>query len=282
MNFVHIRTKFFFMKKNIIIGLMFLGFIISLSACFKNPITGRKGLNLVDAGTMNLLANEQYATFLKDHQIQNNTAEGKMVQKVGERIASAVNKYLKENGRADLIKDFNWQFNYVNGKEINAWCMPGGKVVVYSGIMPITQGEKGLAVIMGHEIAHAVAHHGSERMSQGLLQQLGGVALAVAIKDKPKQTQQLFNNAYGISSNLGAILPFSRKHETEADEMGLIFMAMAGYDPAEAVSFWQRMNAQSNSANMPEFLSTHPSSTSRIEQLKKYLPKAQQFYKSYK
>ena len=163
--------------------------------------------------------------------------------------------------------------------EINAWCMRGGKVVVYSGILSVTRSEAGLAVVMGHEIAHAIARHGNERMSQGLLQQAGGAALSVALASKPAQTQQLFNTAYGVSTNVALMLPFSRKHESEADEMGLIFMAMAGYDPNEAVSFWQRMSAAGGS-KPPELLSTHPSDATRIADLKKLVPKAMQYYKA--
>lgn len=255
--------------------------ILTLPSCFKNPVTGRKAISLVDAGTMNSLSSQQYQDFLKNHKTSNNTTEGKLVIKVGERIASAVNKYLTDQGRGNLIKDFNWQFNYVVNKEVNAWCMPGGKVVVYSGIMPIAKDEEGLAVIMGHEIAHAVAQHGSERLSQALIQQTGGLALNVAMKDKPQQTQNIFNNLYGIGSNLSAILPFSRKHESEADEMGLIFMAMAGYDPAVAVAFWERMAANSGNSSVPAFLNTHPASSSRIQNIKKLLPKAQKYYNTY-
>lgn len=272
------------MKKKVLFGILgsaTLALSLFLSGCFTNPVTGRKGLSLVDASTMNSLAADQYKTFLSENKPQNNTPEGKLVQKVGGRIASAVAKYLTDNNKAHLIKEYNWQFNYVQSKEVNAWCMPGGRVVVYSGIMPIAQDEAGLAVIMGHEVAHAVAHHGSERMSQGLVQQLGGVALSVAIADKPQQTQAIFNQAYGLGSTVGGILPFSRKHESEADEMGLIFMAMAGYDPAAAVGFWERMAAKSGGVAPPEFLSTHPSNTTRIKQLKELIPKAQKYYRPY-
>lgn len=262
-------------------SIVLFSFLITMSSCFKNPVTGRSSLNLIDAQTMNSLSEQQYRDFLAQNKAQNSTKEGKMVQKVGERIASAVTKYLTDIGKANLLKDYHWQFNYVNSKEVNAWCMPGGRVVVYSGIMPVAEDETGLAVIMGHEIAHAVAQHGSERMSQGLVQQVGGVTLSVALKDKPQQTQNIFNQMYGIGTTVGGILPFSRKHESEADEMGLIFMAMAGYDPAAAISFWERMASRSGGAAPPEFLSTHPSNSSRIAQLKQMLPKAQKYYRPY-
>lgn len=264
--------------KNISIAALFLGATAAFSGCYTNPVTGRKGINLVDAGTMNGLSSQQYTQFLTTSKTDNNSAQGKMVQKVGNRIATAVKQYLQQQGKAAMLNNFDWQFNYVVSPEVNAWCMPGGRVVVYSGIMPVAQDEAGLAVIMGHEVAHAIAHHGSERMSQGLLQQAGGVTLAVLMSNKPQQTQQLFNSAYGITTNTAVMLPFSRKHESEADEMGLIFMAMAGYDPNAAIPFWQRMGALSKGAP-PEFLSTHPAPATRVENLRKLIPKAKTYYK---
>lgn len=248
-----------------------------LEGCYKNPVTGRSSLNLVDDGTINSLSAQQYTSFLA----QNKPVGGKdaeMVSRVGNKLAAAINAYFASKGQSKVLAGYKWEFNLVNSKEANAWCMPGGKVVVYSGILPVTQTEAGLAVVMGHEIAHAVAKHGAERMSQGLVQQLGGVAVAVAVSNKPAETQALYNSAYGVASNVGGILPFSRKHESEADEMGLIFMAMAGYDPNEAVSFWQRMGAQGGK-KPPELLSTHPSDQTRINNLRGLIPKAMQYYK---
>lgn len=252
--------------------------VLILNSCYTNPVTGRKGLSLVDAGTMNSLSNQQYSEFLSANKTDNNSTSGKMVKKVGDRISAAVTQYLKQQGKSSILSGFNWQFNYVISNDVNAWCMPGGKVVVYSGIMPIAQDEAGLAVIMGHEVAHAIAQHGSERMSQGLLQQAGGVTLSVLMSNKPQQTQQIFNTAYGVTTTAGLMLPFSRKHESEADEMGLIFMAMAGYDPSAAVPFWQRMAAKGGSST-PEFLSTHPAPGTRVENLRKLIPKAKNYYK---
>ena len=177
------------------------------------------------------------------------------------------------------LKGFQWEFNTVESEEANAFCMPGGKVVFYTGILPICQDEAGVAVVMGHEVAHAIAKHGNERMSQGLVQQFGGVALSVALSDKPAQTQQLFQTAYGVGSQVGVMLPFSRLQESEADELGLIFMAMAGYDPHEAPKFWERMSAKSSGGAPPEFLSTHPSHETRIRKLNKAIPKAMEYYK---
>lgn len=254
------------------------GLALGLYGCYKNPVTGRSSLNLVDDGTINSLSNQQYTTFLAQNKPQNGTADAAMIQRVGNRLAAAINSYFAAKGQQHVLAGYKWEFNLVNSAEANAWCMPGGKVVVYSGILPITQTEAGLAVVMGHEIAHAVAKHGNERMSQGLVQELGGVALSAAVASKPAETRALYNSAYGVVSNTGVLLPFSRKHESEADEMGLIFMAMAGYDPNEAIAFWQRMAAKGG-AKPPELLSTHPSDQTRISNLRQLVPKAMQYYK---
>ncbi len=261
--------------------LLFLVSFFLLQGCFKNPVTGRRSLNLVDDGTINSLSNQQYSTFLAQHKAISGTADAQMVQRVGNKIASAINSYFNQKGQSDILSGYKWEFNLVASDEANAWCMPGGKVVVYSGILPFTQTEAGLAVVMGHEIAHAIAKHGNERMSQGLVQQLGGVALSVAVADKPAETRAIYNSAYGVVSNVGGILPFSRKHEQEADEMGLIFMSIAGYNPAEAISFWERMSQQNKNKPM-EILSTHPSDEKRISNLKAFLPKAMPYYNSNK
>lgn len=250
---------------------------LAFSACYRNPVTGRSSLNLVDEGTLSNLSFQQYSSFLAQNKPVNGTGDATQVKRVGDKLAAAISKYFADKGQSDVLKGYKWEFNLVNAKEANAWCMPGGKVVVYSGILPVTKTEAGLAVVMGHEIAHAIARHGNERMSQGLVQQAGGAALSVALASKPTQTQNLFNTAYGVGSNLAVALPFSRKHESEADEMGLIFMAMAGYDPNEAVAFWQRMAALGGS-KPPELLSTHPSDQTRINQIKSLVPKAMKYY----
>jgi len=201
-----------------------------------------------------------------------------MVRRVGGNIQRAVETYFAQHNLSDELDGYRWEFNLIDSKDANAWAMPGGKVVVYTGILPITKNETGLAVVMGHEIAHAVAQHGAERMSQGLLQQLGGVALSVALQNEPSTTQNLFMTAYGVGTTVGVMLPFSRTHESEADHLGLVFMAMAGYDPNAALDFWTRMAAQSG-GNPPEFLSTHPSDETRIADLKKELPEAMSYYK---
>ncbi len=218
----------------------------------------------------------QYREVLKQSTVVNSGADAEMVKRVGKRISSAVESYLAKEGHADRVKGYNWEFNLIQEDVANAWAMPGGKVAIYTGILPITKDENGLAVVMGHEVAHAIARHGNERMSQGLLQQLGGLGLAIALRDKPQQTQAFFMNAYGVGSQVGALLPFSRKHETEADEMGLTFMAMAGYDPRVAPSFWQRMSA--GGGQPPEFMSTHPSHQTRVANLNKMMPEAMKYY----
>ncbi|MBZ0243405.1 MAG: M48 family metallopeptidase, partial [Bacteroidales bacterium] len=202
-----------------------------------------------------------------------------MVKTVGAKIKTAVEAYFRQQGMSSELDGYSWEFNLIESPEANAWCMPGGKVVFYTGILPITKDETGLAVVMGHEIAHAIAEHGNERMSQSLISELGGVALAVALQEKPAETQQLWLTAYGIGSQVGVMLPFSRLHESEADRLGLIFMAMAGYNPNEAVGFWQRMADMKNGQSPPEFLSTHPSDATRIRQIKSWLPEAMTYYK---
>jgi predicted Zn-dependent protease len=200
-----------------------------------------------------------------------------MVRRVGERISVAVEKYLKDNGLGKNVASFDWTFNTVDDPTVNAWCMPGGRVVFYTGILPITKDEAGLAVVMGHEIAHAVARHGNERMSQGMLIMGTGLTLDILTAEQPETSRALLLQSFGVGSALGS-LAFSRSHETEADRMGLIFMAMAGYDPREAPKFWERMSAMSGGAKPPEFLSTHPSDTRRIADLEAYMPKALKYY----
>jgi predicted Zn-dependent protease len=201
-----------------------------------------------------------------------------MVRRVGSRISAAITAFYNKEGYTSVLDGYQWEFNLVDNKEANAWCMPGGKVVVYTGLLPLSQNEAGLAIVIGHEIAHAVAQHGSERMSQALLQQLGGVALQVAIANKPTETQNLFMTAYGIGSTVGGILPFSRKEETEADKFGLYYAAMAGYNPQEAIPFWERMS-KAGGAQPPEFLSTHPADATRIAAIRANMPQALKYYK---
>jgi len=250
-------------------------------ACSKNPITGRKQFKLVSETELQAMANQQYREFLSSNKVVSASVnrDAEMVQRVGQRISSAVERFYAAEGLSSRLEGYNWEYHLIENKEANAWCMPGGKIVVYTGLLPITKNEAALAAVMGHEVSHALFQHGNERMSQGLVQQLGGVALAVAVSNKPAETQNLFLNAYGIGSTIGVILPFSRKHELEADRYGLIWTAMAGYNPQEAVALWERMEAAAQGARPPEFLSTHPSEGRRIEQLKKYMPEALKYYK---
>lgn len=250
--------------------------VIGVSSCKRVPLTGRSQLNIVSDGELASLSQQQYSEFLNQNRVVRNSNNAQLVQQVGRKMATAVEEYLRQNRYTDMLQQLKWEFNLVESKEVNAWCMPGGKVVVYSGIMPIAKDEAGLAVIMGHEIAHAVARHGNERMSQGLLAQLGGVALSVAVSQKPAEVQQLYMAAFGAGAQLGVLLPFSRLHESEADKLGLVFMAKAGYDPEAAIGFWQRMSALNKQAP-PEFLSTHPSDQRRIDEIRAYLPIARKY-----
>ena len=247
-------------------------------SCSTVPLTGRSQLNMIPNSEMLAMSYQQYDLFLKENKISTNKAEVDMVKKVGERIEQAVEKYMRDNNLSSRLSGYNWEFNLVENDQVNAWCMPGGKVVVYTSILPVTNDEAGLAVVMGHEIAHAIAEHGNERMSQQLLQQVGAVGLMVAMKDEPVQTQALWLSVYGVGTSVGILLPYSRTQESEADHLGLIFMAMAGYNPYEATAFWERM-AKSGGATPPEFLSTHPSYDTRIKDLNDWIPEAMKYYK---
>ena len=259
-------------------------FLISLFiSCTQNLVTGRKQLSLVSESELQTVAKQEYQTFLNANKVVSSTSnrDAEMVRRAGSRIAAAIKTYYDGKGQTSVLDGYQWEFNLIDNKEANAWCMPGGKVVVYTGLLPITQNEAALAIVLGHEIAHAIAQHGSERMSQGLLQQLGGTALQVALANKPAETQNLFMTAYGIGSNVGAILPFSRKQESEADKYGLYFAAMGGYNPQEAIPFWERM-AAAGGGKPPEFLSGHPSDERRIANIKTNMPQALKYYKPVK
>ncbi|ABL00871.1 M48 family metallopeptidase [Pelobacter propionicus] len=253
--------------------------LLLLSACSTVPITGRSQLNLIPGSSMLSMSLQQYDQFLKEHKLSTNQEQTQMVKRVGLKIQNAVERYFASNGLSSQLANYKWEFNLVEDKQLNAWCMPGGKVVVYTGILPVTKDETGLAVVMGHEIAHAIAEHGNERMSQGLMAQMGGVALSTALSTQPAATQQLWMAAYGLGSQYGAILPYGRLQESEADHLGLIFMAMAGYSPNEAVGFWQRMAAQKGGNTTPEFLSTHPADATRIQNIQRLIPEAMKYYR---
>ncbi len=248
-----------------------------LAACATVPITGRRQLSLVSSGEMNSLASTQYQQFLGQNRPSTDAANVALVKRVGQRIQHAVEQYVAQNNMQDQLDGYQWEFNLIESKEVNAWCMPGGKVVVYSGILPLTRDENGLAVVLGHEISHAVARHGAERMSDQLATQAGGALLSTALSQNPTATSNLFLNAVGAGSQ-GLLLSFSRRQESEADHLGLIFMAMAGYDPRGALPFWQRMAAQ-NKSTTPVYLSDHPSDATRIADIERLLPEAQKYYK---
>lgn len=269
------------MKTSLTIKTMFACVVLATAlACQSAPVTGRRQLALVPSDEINDMSAKQYQQFLAENKLSDDKAQTELVQKVGKRIQEAVESYFKEKGESDKLKGYNWEFNLVDSKEVNAWCMPGGKVVVYTAILPITQDENGLAVVLGHEIAHAVANHGNERMSQELIVNYSGQALSALTASEPEATQQLMMGAYGAGTKVGVILPFSRTHETEADHLGLIFMAKAGYDPQGAVAFWTRMSKMAGAESKPpQFMSTHPSDATRIENIKKFMPEAMKYYK---
>ncbi|AFD07493.1 M48 family metallopeptidase [Solitalea canadensis] len=250
-----------------------------LEACSQVPLTGRSQISLVDEGQMLSLAQSSYTEFLKENKVVANTSKDAVfVKKVGNNLIEAVKKFMNEKGYGDQIKDYKWEVNLVESKELNAWCMPGGKIVVYTGILPVTKDETGLATVMGHEIAHAIARHGAERMSQQMAVEYGAAIGSTALS-KNTQNQQVFNQLYGVGAPI-VLLKYGRNQESEADRLGLSFMAVAGYDPRKAVDFWQRMSASSQGQQRPpEWLSTHPSDETRIAGIQKYLPEALSYYK---
>ena len=250
-------------------------------ACSKNVFTGRKSLNLFPDSTINQMSLQEYRSFLSQSKTISSGSDVALVKRVGNDIRLATEVYYKSKGKASELKDFAWEFNVVDDPNtVNAFCMPGGKVVVYTGILKVTQNEDALAVVMGHEIAHAIAKHGNERMSQGVVAQLGLTSLDLALSQKPAATRALLMQAAGAGAQVGVLLPFSRTHESEADEIGLYLMAMAGYNPAEAAPFWERMNKLGGS-RPPEFLSTHPDPAKRSQKLREMQPKARGYAQKY-
>lgn len=253
--------------------------LLIVLGCATVPLTERKTLRLVSDSELATLSIQQYSEVLKKSKLSNDPGKVHLVKRVGERIARASEAFMKDSGMEADIKNYKWEFNLIEDDQVaNAWCMPGGKVAVYTGILPITHDESGLAVVLGHEIAHAIANHGNERMSEALLVQLGGASLSLALSKEPALTNQLFMAAYGLGANVGILLPYSRVHESEADRIGLVLMAKAGYDPRVAVPFWQRMN-EKGEARPPEFLSTHPAPETRIKQIQALIPEAMKYYR---
>lgn len=253
-------------------------FVLFLVSCAKVPVTGRRQINMLPESQLMSMSLTQYQSFLSDSKtVAGNNVNSQLVDEVGKKIAAAAEAYLKKNLQSDRVKNFKWEFNLVDDPTVNAWCMPGGKVVFYTGILPYTKDATGMAVVMGHEVAHAIARHGNERMSQGLMLQAGGIGLQLALQDQPELTQNLLLQSYGIGGQLGS-LKYSRMHESEADKMGLIFMAMAGYNPQEAPEFWKRMSQNGGQAP-PELLSTHPHDLTRIADINEFMPEALKYYK---
>lgn len=250
-------------------------------ACSQNAITGRNQFKFLPEAELQSMAVQQYRQFLSSNRVvsSSNDRDAAMVRRVGQRITNAVQTYYKQQGLSNKLEGFKWEYNLIDHKDANAWAMPGGKIVVYTGLLPITRNEAGLAVVLGHEISHAIFQHGNERMSQQMAAQGLGAGLSVALANKPAATQNIFNQAFGVGSAVGVMLPFARKHELEADRFGLRWMAMAGYNPREAVALWKRMEQQSRGQKPPEFLSTHPSEGKRIQQLERYMNEALKYYK---
>lgn len=260
------------MKKLVLFIL--ISFLVS---CGTVPLTGRKQLTAIPTSQMLTLSTESYQKVLKEVEPSNNKEYIRRVNSVGKKIANAVEIYMGQNGLSERIKNFDWEYHVLQSEELNAWCMPGGKIAFYEGIMPVCRDDNGVAVVMAHEVAHAIARHGNERMSQQLALQLGGIALSEAMETQKETTQQLAMLAFGVGSQVGLMLPYSRLHESEADELGLYFMAMAGFDPREAPEFWKRMESEGGS-RPPEFLSTHPNPNKRIRNLEKLMSKALKYY----
>ena len=265
------------MRKILLIALLFA----VLYGCKTVPVTGRRQISFIPAGTMNSLAASSFQEVVSNSRLSTDAEKVAMIERVGKRISRAVEAYFAEKNMSSVLRGFNWEFILIDDPTINAWAMPGGRIAFYTGILPICKNEDGIAVVMGHEIAHAVANHGGERMSQALLVQMGGITLATAMRERPQQTQQLALMAFGVGSTVFGTLPYSRLHEYEADRMGLIFMAMAGYDVHEAPRFWERMQALSGNQSASDFLSTHPSNAKRIEELNAAIPEAMKYFRPY-
>ena len=258
--------KFLLVTTGVCIGLIF--------SCAQNPFTGTKSLNFVSNSQLFPSAFQEYSNFLKEHKVITGTADAQRVENIGIKIKNAAERWLKANGQSQYLNGYQWEYKLIESKELNAWCMPGGKIVVYSGILPVTQNDAGLATVMGHEVAHALANHGAQRMSAAQLQELGAAGVALATGGKSAEQQQMWQQYYGIGSQIGVMLPFSRNQESEADKIGLTLMALAGYNPESAIEFWGRMSAKSSGSAPPEFMSTHPADATRIANLKRLIPAA--------
>ena len=264
------------MKKILIVVVM----ATLMAACSKNAITGRNQLALLSETELQTMAATEYQQFLSQNKVLSASAnkDAEMVRRVGQRLTSAINKFYAAKGLSKELEGYKWEYNLVDAKDVNAWAMPGGKIVVYTGLLPVTQNEAALAVVLGHEITHAIAHHGNERMSQAMVAQ-GIGAVGGVLTSGNAQVSSIFNNIYGPGAQVGVLLPNSRKQELESDRYGLIFTALAGYNPQEAIPLWERMKQMSEGQRPPEFLSTHPAETTRIQKLRELMPEALKYYK---
>ena len=262
--------------KKIVFSFFIIGMAIFAltEGCVTNPLTGKKTMALVGNNELFAQSFSQYDEFVKTNTVISGTSDAQMVERVGNKIRMAAEKWLAAEGQTKYLKDYKWEYKLVKDDAVNAWCMPGGKIVVYTGILPVTKTEAGLATVLGHEVSHALLNHGQQRMSAGVLQEIGAVGVGIATMNKSEGAQSLAMGAYSAGSQVLGMLPFSRKHETEADEIGLILMTIAGYNPDEAVSFWERMSTVSGGSAPPQFLSTHPSDQNRIADIKKNIPQA--------
>jgi predicted Zn-dependent protease len=254
--------------------------VLLFCECSTVPITGRNRVNLVSDSQVLPASFAQYKGFLKENKISKNKKMTNQIKSVGKNVSAAVDRFMRANQMISEANSYKWEFNLVEDKTVNAWCLPGGKVVFYTGIMPICKNVDGVAAVMGHEVAHAFAKHGQERMTSTYGQQIGGVLVALSTSKKDPKTQEIWNSAFGVSSKVG-LLSFSRIHETEADKLGLVFMLMAGYNGSEAAEVWVRMRKKTGTSKTPEFLSTHPSNETRIQTLKNYLPTAKMYADKY-
>ena len=252
------------------------------TACSTVPITGRNQFSLVSDGEILSMSATQYRQFISQAQLSRNSSYNARVSQVGRRLAAATNSYLKENGYTDMLSTLSWEFNVVDSKQVNAFCMPGGKIVVYTGLLNLVgngaHADDELAAVMGHELSHALAKHANERISNQMLLQAGGQILGAAVGSRSATLGALINQTYGIGAQVGVMLPFGRKQEYEADKMGLVLMAIAGYDPRYAVNFWQKMSSSKGGQQVSELMSTHPSDENRIRAINEYLPTALKYY----
>ncbi len=263
-------------KKN---GILVLALGLMLTACSTVPITGRSQLMLVQDAEILSSSALQYKQFLSGAKLSKNTQTTAQVRRVGQNVANATMLYLRQNGLSDMASQMKWEFNVVEDKAINAFCMPGGKIVVYTGLLKLVSSDAELATVISHEVSHAVARHSNERISQEYVRQMGGSLVGAAVSNKSALLQTVVGQAYGIGSQVLVSLPYNRKQEYEADKIGLIFMAMAGYNPNAALTFWQKMSAQSGGGQQADFLSTHPSDANRVAAIRQYLPEAMKYYK---